>query len=73
MQKITPFLWFEKEANEAALFYTTVFKNCRIVSSNAMSTTFELEGGSYIAFNGGPHYKLNPSFSLFINCVHKRK
>jgi predicted 3-demethylubiquinone-9 3-methyltransferase (glyoxalase superfamily) len=68
MQKITPFLWFESQANEAAQFYTTVFKNCKIVSSNPMSTTFELEGVNYTAFNGGPHYKLTPSFSLFISC-----
>lgn len=68
MQKITPFLWFESQANEAAQFYTTVFKNCKIVGSNPMSTTFELEGVSYTAFNGGPHLKLTPAFSLFINC-----
>ncbi len=68
MQKITPFLWFENQAAEAAQFYTTVFKNCKIVSSNPMSTTFELDGVSYTAFNGGPHYKLSPAFSLFISC-----
>ncbi len=68
LQKITPFIWFEKEAADAAQFYTTVFKNSRIVSSNPIVTVFELEGLQISAINGGPVYKLTPAFSLSISC-----
>jgi predicted 3-demethylubiquinone-9 3-methyltransferase (glyoxalase superfamily) len=80
MQKITPFLWFDKEAEEAASFYVSVFKNSKIVSvsrygdagpgpkGTAMSVTFELEGQPFYALNGGPHYKFTPAISLFVNC-----
>jgi predicted 3-demethylubiquinone-9 3-methyltransferase (glyoxalase superfamily) len=68
IQKITPFLWFEEGAEEAARFYTTVFKNSKITSVNPMVTTFEIEGLQVMILNGGPHFKLNESFSLFISC-----
>ncbi len=80
MQKITPFLWFDKEAEEAASFYVSMFKNSKIVSvsrygdagpgpkGTAMSVTFELEGQSFYALNGGPHYKFTPAISLFVSC-----
>jgi predicted 3-demethylubiquinone-9 3-methyltransferase (glyoxalase superfamily) len=80
MQKITPFLWFDKEAEEAANFYVSVFKNSKIVSvgrygeagpgakGTVVSVTFELEGQSFFALNGGPLYTFTPAISLFVNC-----
>lgn len=68
IQKITPFLWFDKEAADAAAFYITVFKNSRIISTNPMVTSFELEGLQIAALNGGPKFKLNEAFSLSISC-----
>lgn len=67
-QKITPFLWFDKEALDAAKFYTTIFKNSKILNSSPMVVTFELEGQKIMALNGGPHFKLTEAFSLFIDC-----
>ena len=68
IQKITPFLWFEKDAEDAAKFYTTVFKNSKIKSSNPMVTVLEIEGLQIMILNGGPNFKLNESFSLVITC-----
>lgn len=78
--KVTPFLWFEKDAEAAANFYVSLFANSRVVDvarwskgspfpeGTAMSVTFELAGQQYIAFNGGPHFKLNEALSLFVSC-----
>lgn len=73
MQKITPFLWFNGKAEEAAEFYVSVFKNSKIVSlmgpkGQAMSVTFELEGQQFYALNGGPHHSFTPAISLFVSC-----
>ena len=80
MQKITPFLWFDKEAEEAANFYVSLFKNSKINSvsrygdagpgpkGSVMIVNFELEGQQFTALNGGPHYKFTPAISLFVNC-----
>jgi predicted 3-demethylubiquinone-9 3-methyltransferase (glyoxalase superfamily) len=68
MKKITPFLWYDGKAQEAAEFYTSIFKNSKIVSTNPMSATFQIDGCEFIAFNGGPHFKFNESISLFIDC-----
>ncbi|MCE3227723.1 MAG: 3-demethylubiquinone-9 3-methyltransferase [Bacteroidetes bacterium] len=68
LQKITPFLWFEKGGEDAAKFYTTVFKNSKIITSNPMVTSFELEGLNISILNGGPHFKLSEAFSLCISC-----
>lgn len=67
-QKITPFLWFDGKAEEAAKFYTSVFKNSRIVTSNPMSATFELEGVEFMALNAGPQFKFSPAISFFVKC-----
>lgn len=67
-QKITPFLWFDKEAQDAAKFYTTVFKNSRIIKPHPMVTTFELEGVQFMALNAGPMFKFNEAVSFFISC-----
>jgi predicted 3-demethylubiquinone-9 3-methyltransferase (glyoxalase superfamily) len=80
MPKITPFLWFDGKAQEAANFYVSVFKNSKIVSPKrtggggpwpegaVMSVTFEIDGRQFIAFNGGPHFKFSPAMSLFVRC-----
>ncbi len=68
MQKITPFLWYNGKAEEAAKLYTSIFKNSKMLGSNPMSATVEVEGQTLILFNGGPMYELNPSFSLSVSC-----
>ena len=75
MNKVTTFLWFNDQAEEAARFYVSLFKGAQIVGTmpgpvgKAMSATFRVDGQEFICFNGGPHYKLNPAVSLFIDCV----
>ncbi len=73
MSKITPFLWFNDQAEEAINFYTSIFKNSKIINMNrhgdkVFSGVFELEGQLFHALNGGPMYKFNPAISLFVNC-----
>ncbi len=80
MQKITPFLWFDNQAEQAANFYTSIFDNAKIVSvsrygeagpgpkGTVMSVTFELEGHAFIALNGGPQFTFSPAISFFVNC-----
>ena len=74
MQKITTFLMFSERAGEAMAFYTSVFKNSKIISSmpgpngSVMGGTFELEGQRYSAFNGGPHFSFSEGISLFVSC-----
>ena len=67
-QKITPFLWFDKEAQDAAIFYTTVFKNSRIIELHPMVTTFELEGVRFMTLNAGPMFKFTEAVSFLISC-----
>ncbi|NBA87558.1 VOC family protein [Emticicia sp. CRIBPO] len=73
MQKITPFLWFDGKVEEAARFYTSVFKNSKITSlsgppGNVMSATFILDGEEFMALNGGPMFTFSPAISLFVDC-----
>ena len=80
MQKITTFLWFDTQAEEAAKFYCSLFKNSKIESTSrygegsmgkpgsVMSVTFQLEGQTFIALNGGPHFQFTPAISLFVSC-----
>jgi predicted 3-demethylubiquinone-9 3-methyltransferase (glyoxalase superfamily) len=75
MQKITPFLWFDDNAEEAVKFYTSIFKNSKIGeirrcgdAGQVMSATFQIEGQEFMVLNGGPHYKFTPAISLFVNC-----
>ncbi|MDP9265737.1 MAG: VOC family protein [Chloroflexota bacterium] len=80
MQKITPFLWFDGKAEEAMNFYTSVFKNSKIVSitryeeegpgtnGTVMSGAFQLEGQEFYALNGGPQFTFSPAISFFVNC-----
>src|SRR5258705_13787618 len=78
MKKITPFLWFDGRAEEAANFYTAIFPNSKIVSmmrsgeagpgpkGSVMSATFELQGQEFIALNGGPMFTFSPAISFFV-------
>ena len=68
MQKITPFLWFDGKAEEAAKFYTSIFENSKIGSITEMSATFQLDGLEFIAFNGGPMFTFSPAVSFFVRC-----
>jgi predicted 3-demethylubiquinone-9 3-methyltransferase (glyoxalase superfamily) len=79
-QKVTPFLWFDHQAEEAATFYTSVFKNSKIETvtrygdagpgpkGSVMTIAFELDGQKFVALNGGPHYQFNPAISFVVNC-----
>jgi predicted 3-demethylubiquinone-9 3-methyltransferase (glyoxalase superfamily) len=75
MQTITPFLWFDTQAEEAARFYVSIFKNSRIgdiargEGGKAFVVGFELDGVGYTALNGGPTYKLTEAFSLQVACA----
>ena len=74
MQRITPFLWFDGNAEEAMKFYVSIFKNSKIVSTmpgpdgTVMGGTFQLEGQEFLALNGGPQFKFTEAISLFVNC-----
>lgn len=68
MQKITTCLWFKSEAGEAAKFYVSLFKNSKVLTSNAIMATFELDGQPFYALNGNQDFKFNDSVSLFITC-----
>jgi len=74
MQKITPFLWFNGNAEEAVTFYVSIFRNSKILSTmpgpdgKLMGATFELEGQEFKALNGGPQYSFTPAISLFVSC-----
>jgi len=84
IRKITPHLWFEDNAEEAAKFYTSIFKNSRILDitrygesaaeasgrpkGTVMTMTFELEGQQFTALNGGPIFKFSPAISFSVNC-----
>ena len=74
MQKITPFLWFNDNAEHAINFYLSIFKDSKIISLNrneegkVFTGSFELEGQKFIALNGGPHFTFNEAISFFVDC-----
>ena len=73
MSKITPFLWFDNQAEEALNFYASVFKNTKIGTIRRMSDTvltgsINIEGQEFMVMNAGPHFKFNEAISFFINC-----
>jgi predicted 3-demethylubiquinone-9 3-methyltransferase (glyoxalase superfamily) len=80
MQKITPFLWFDNQAEEAARFYTSIFKNSRIgkiarygdagpgPKGSVMTVEFQLEGQDFVALNGGPLFKFTEAISFVVDC-----
>jgi predicted 3-demethylubiquinone-9 3-methyltransferase (glyoxalase superfamily) len=78
MQKITPFLWFDDKAAEAAKFYVSIFKNSKILETRrrdkkVLTVTFRLDGEEFIALNGGPHFKFTPAISFFVRCKTQRE
>ena len=68
MAKISPFLWFEGNMQEAVTFYMSVFKDARLVSMNPAMATFELLGQRFLALNAHPHHKFNEAISFFVDC-----
>jgi predicted 3-demethylubiquinone-9 3-methyltransferase (glyoxalase superfamily) len=84
MQKITPFLWFNDNAEEAVKFYASVFKKVKVLKvarygeaaakasgrpkGSVMTVEFEMEGQRFVALNGGPHYKFTEAISFVVNC-----
>jgi len=73
MPKITPFLWFDGQAEEAMNFYISIFKKAKVVSvsradGRVMSVTFELEGQKFMGLNAGPRFKFTEAISLFVDC-----
>jgi len=84
MSKITPFLWFDNKAEEAANFYVSLFKNSRIVGmarygeegaeasgrpkGTVMTVPFQLDGQAFVALNGGPQFKFTEAISFVVNC-----
>ena len=80
LQKITPFLWYDDKAEEAANFYVSIFKNSKILSvtrygeagpgpkGTVMIVEFQLQGQEFIALNGGPHFKFTEAISFVVNC-----
>jgi predicted 3-demethylubiquinone-9 3-methyltransferase (glyoxalase superfamily) len=80
MQKITTFLWFDSQAEEAVNFYVSIFKNSKIGTirrygdagpgpkGSVMIVTFRLEGQEFTALNGGPHFSFTPAISMLVNC-----
>ena len=80
MQRITPFLWFDNQAEEAAKFYVSIFKNSKIgkvsrygdagpgPKGTVLTVSFELQGQQFIALNGGPKFKFSPAVSFVVNC-----
>ena len=80
MQKISPFLWFDDQAEEAVNFYTSIFKNSKILNvtrygevgpgpkDSVMTVAFQLEGQEFMALNGGPHFKFTEAISFVVKC-----
>ncbi len=87
MQKIAPFLWFDNEAEEAAKYYTSVFKNSKILETvkypienpsnkpigSVMVVYFQLAGQDFAALNGGPEFKFNESISMMVSCENQEE
>lgn len=68
IQKITPYLWFDSQAKEAADFYCSIFKNSKVNSSSELIVEFELDGMQFIALNGGPRHKFTEAISFVVYC-----
>lgn len=80
MQKITPFLWFDGNLEEAVTFYASVFKDAKIGNimrqgpdGPAFSATFQLNGQDFMALNGGPMFKFTPAVSFFVSCKNQEE
>ncbi|MEU7835244.1 MULTISPECIES: VOC family protein [unclassified Nonomuraea] len=85
MQKITTFLWFDNQAEEAAAFYTSLFEDSRILevqrygdagpgpAGTAMTVSFELAGQRFVALNGGPEFTFTEAISLYVDCASQEE
>jgi predicted 3-demethylubiquinone-9 3-methyltransferase (glyoxalase superfamily) len=85
MQKITPFLWYDGNAEEAVNFYVSIFKNSKVVSmarygdagpgpkGSVMTAAFQLDGQDFVALNGGPQFKFTPAISFVVNCESQQE
>ena len=80
MKKITPFLWFDTQAEEAMNYYVSIFKNSKVLSVQRQGTdgpvfsvTFELDGQEFMGLNAGPRFKFNESISFFVNCENQQE
>ena len=85
MQKITPFLWFDTQAEEAAKFYTSIFRNSSVgrvarygaagpgPKGTVMSATFKLAGQEFMALNGGPLFRFSPAISFYVSCKTQKE
>jgi predicted 3-demethylubiquinone-9 3-methyltransferase (glyoxalase superfamily) len=89
IQRITPFLWFDSQAEEAAKFYVSIFRNSEIVTiarygkagaeaagrppGSVMTVKFQLEGQEFVALNGGPHFKITEAISFVVNCETQKE
>jgi predicted 3-demethylubiquinone-9 3-methyltransferase (glyoxalase superfamily) len=85
MQKITPMLWFDNQAEEAMNFYLSIFKDSKVLSvtrcgdagpgpkGSVLTTEFELEGQKFTALNGGPQFKFTEAISLVVNCTSQEE
>jgi predicted 3-demethylubiquinone-9 3-methyltransferase (glyoxalase superfamily) len=85
VQKITPFLWFDGQAEEAANFYVSIFKDSKIdgvsrygdagpgPKGSVMVVSFQLQGQKFTALNGGSHYQFSPAISFFVNCDDQKE
>ncbi len=79
MKKITPFLWFDTQAEEAMNFYVSIFKNSKVLGLTpgpngvASSVNFELEGQEFIGLNAGPEFKFNESISFLVDCKNQKE
>jgi predicted 3-demethylubiquinone-9 3-methyltransferase (glyoxalase superfamily) len=71
--RLTPFLWYDGQAEDAAEFYCSIFKKSKILSADPMSVIYELDGQRIHALNGGPYYKLTPAFSFYVNCKDQKE
>jgi len=89
MPKVTPFLWFDESAEEAAEFYTSIFENSKVKAvtryskasaaaagrepGSVMTVAFELDGQEFVAINGGPQFTFSPATSFVVNCESQRE
>lgn len=89
VQRITPFLWFDHQAEEAANFYVSIFDNSRVLTvtrygeagakasgrreGTVMTVAFQLDGQQFVAMNGGPHFKFSEAVSFVVNCASQEE
>src|SRR5665213_663795 len=79
MKKITPFLWFNGNVEEAMNFYASVFKNAKILykrmgpNGKVFTASFQLEDQEFMALDGGPNYSFTPAISFFVNCKNQEE